>query len=196
MVRELSGTIQSNVVYHDSPQVPTFVTSTSVARNYLHRTCSASTLLVLLSTCDLDSVEARTRTGHAVENRRFRRYRLNASVKFCWDPVNGGGGEGEGLTRDMSVSGAYIVTNSRIPLGTLLSMIVTLPAIQPAARSPQLSIKARIVRADACGFAVTGDMGFRLEYPERQRQGSAAQEGRSEKENAVVFFPGLQTRAS
>ncbi len=132
-----------------------------------------------------------------MENRKHRRFRLQAFVSFSWEPVNGGGGHGEGYTRDISLSSAYIVTSSRLPLGTVLRMIVTLPALQGAGRGAQLSIEARTVRMDANGIAVTGDMGFHLEFQDSQQKAAAAQKNETKtKEDALRFFPGLQTLSS
>lgn len=114
-----------------------------------------------------------------MESRKHRRYRLSAPVKLSWKATNGEGGQGEGMTRDISVSSAYIASASQLPSGTIVQMIATLPALDGSARGPQLSIEARVVRSDRFGFAVTGDMGFHLESQEPQPGESATRENKS-----------------
>ena len=113
-----------------------------------------------------------------------------------WDPINGGERQGKGNTRDISVSGAYILSDCRPPLGSAVQMAVTLPALSGSKRAAQLFIDAETMRVDASGFAVTGKTGFQLDYrvgepdellPEVRKD--------TPQEEALVFFSGLVTRA-
>lgn len=113
-----------------------------------------------------------------------------------WDPINGGERQGTGKTRDISVSGAYILSDCQPPIGAAVQMSVTLPPLSGSKRVAQLSIDAQTIRIDASGFAVTGKTGFQLEY-----QDSEHDELRPElrklkpREEELVFFSGLVTRA-
>lgn len=132
-----------------------------------------------------------------MESRKHRRYRLSAPVKLSWKATNGEGGQGEGMTRDISVSSAYIATASQLPCGTIVQMIATLPALEGSARGSQLSIEARIVRTDRFGFAVTGDMGFHLESQDPQLSDSRSITGEDKSPNETfIVLPRLRTSAS
>ncbi|HEU5336802.1 MAG TPA: PilZ domain-containing protein [Terriglobales bacterium] len=128
-----------------------------------------------------------------MESRKHRRYRLSAPVKLSWKASNGDGGQGEGMTRDISVSSAYIATASQLPSGTIVQMTATLPALDGSARGPQLSIEARVVRSERFGFAVTGDMGFHLESQDAKQGDTRTFPG---EDKSLLMIPRLRTSTS
>lgn len=65
--------------------------------------------------------------GQSVERRTGIRYRMNASVMFRWRGPNNEPYQGEGVTRDMSVAGAFILTATCPPPNALVQMEVFLP---------------------------------------------------------------------
>ena len=50
------------------------------------------------------------------------RYRLSAPVKFRWSGTEDGPCQGEGVTRDMSVSGAFVLTARCPPPNSVIQM--------------------------------------------------------------------------
>jgi hypothetical protein len=67
------------------------------------------------------------RSEYSVERRKGIRYRMNASVLFRWNGPEDGHYQGEGVTRDMSVSGAFVLTATCPPPNSLVQMEVFLP---------------------------------------------------------------------
>lgn len=63
----------------------------------------------------------------AVERRKGIRYRLNASVMFRWGRPEDGHYQGEGITRDMSVAGAYVLTATCPPPNAVVQLEIFLP---------------------------------------------------------------------
>jgi len=68
-----------------------------------------------------------TRTDYSAERRKGIRYRMNASVRFRWSGRENGRFQGEGVTRDMSVAGAFILTATCPPPNAAVQMEVFLP---------------------------------------------------------------------
>ena len=64
------------------------------------------------------------RSEYAVERRQGIRYRLNTSVIFRWSGPEDGSYQGEGVTRDISVAGAFVVTATCPPPNSLIQMEV------------------------------------------------------------------------
>jgi hypothetical protein len=52
---------------------------------------------------------------------------MNAKVVFRWDGPDSGHYQGEGITRDMSVAGAFVLTATCPPPNSLVQMDVLLP---------------------------------------------------------------------
>ena len=67
---------------------------------------------------------ARTRN---IELRKNNRYRLSAPVFFYWSTPNGPPQSGDGMTRDVDTTGAYINSSELPPVGALVQMDIMLP---------------------------------------------------------------------
>jgi len=67
------------------------------------------------------------RAEFAAERRKGIRYRMNASVMFRWSGPEDEHYQGEGVTRDMSVAGAFVTTATCPPPNALVWMEVFLP---------------------------------------------------------------------
>lgn len=76
---------------------------------------------------NVEEVPIAHRSEFAVERRKGIRYRMNASVLFRWSGPEEEHCQGEGITRDMSVSGAFIVTATCPPPNAVIRMEVFLP---------------------------------------------------------------------
>ncbi|MGB9433129.1 MAG: PilZ domain-containing protein [Candidatus Acidiferrum sp.] len=87
-----------------------------------------------------------------MELRNRVRYRLSAEAVFAWQGPHGKRLLAEGVTRDISVAGAFIFTRACPPVGTTLDLEIFLSSI-PSSRRRTVQIKtmARVVRVEHSG---------------------------------------------
>ncbi len=92
-----------------------------------------------------------------MELRKSRRYRLSAPAFFCWESSSGTLQDGKGQTHDISVTGAFVTTETAPPWGARLELIVYLPSLQGTGNAVQLRSEGRVTRvvqeSDPKGFA-------------------------------------------
>jgi hypothetical protein len=93
-----------------------------------------------------------------VEQRQHNRYRLVAFVSLSWETADHRVHQGRGLTRDCGVSGAFVVTTNKLPIGSILQMDFSLPPLLAAGRGARLKMRGRVVRSESEGFAVVVDI--------------------------------------
>lgn len=92
-----------------------------------------------------------------MELRKGIRYRLTAAAVFAWE-----GPQrlllAEGVTRDISLTGAFILTLNSPPVGTAIHLDVMLLPLQGGARSVSMKTEATVIRVEHAnggeGFAV------------------------------------------
>lgn len=100
-----------------------------------------------------------------MELRNRVRYRLAANAVFSWESAQRSRLLGKGVTRDISLEGAFILTVTCPPVGTMLQLEIFLPPVGPGARSVRIQTKATVIRVEHTGgnegFAVVGQ-GFSL----------------------------------
>jgi hypothetical protein len=94
-----------------------------------------------------------------VELRKQVRYRLSASAVFAWQGANRSRTVGEGITRDISLGGAFILSSTCPPVGATAQLDVFLsPAHSGASRTVRFKTEATVTRierpAAPQGFAV------------------------------------------
>ena len=94
-----------------------------------------------------------------MDKRQNNRYRLAASVSFSWETDDHHVHLGYGYTRDCGISGAFIVTPSKLPIGSILKMDFSLPRLLAAGPGARLRTRGRVVRTESDGFAVLAEMG-------------------------------------
>jgi hypothetical protein len=99
-----------------------------------------------------------------VDLRQNKRYQLNAPVSFFWESREGSVGMGEGHTRDISVTGIFILTTGLVPKGSLVRMDVSLPPLHGKGQRVHLHTQGRVLRTEDAGFAAMADMGFRMDF--------------------------------
>jgi hypothetical protein len=99
-----------------------------------------------------------------MELRKEVRYRLDAPALFSWQAGRRGCFQGEGITRDISVQGAFIVTATMPPLDCPIHVDVLLPSVSGMKVAVRISGKARVIRVQhprtnewVHGFAVATD---------------------------------------
>lgn len=103
-----------------------------------------------------------------VSRRRFQRFPLRVPAVFSWKSPRGARQKGEGLTRDISADGVFIVADCCPPSEAVIEFEVRLPALDTS--GPPLRIRAagHVVRTDGQfdkflqGFAVHSNRKFVL----------------------------------
>lgn len=104
------------------------------------------------------------RETEEMELRNALRYRLAASAVFRWESPGGGLVQGQGITRDISVKGAFILTANCPPAGIVLSVEIFLPQLRNGGHLMRMVSEVQVVRVEhpvlgesQDGFAVVGD---------------------------------------
>jgi len=96
----------------------------------------------------------------SVELRNRVRYRLSADAIFAWGSAQHGRLLGEGVTRDISLAGAFIFTRTCPPVGATLELDIFLsPAPGSRGKTVRIKTEAKVIRVEhsevAEGFAAT-----------------------------------------
>jgi hypothetical protein len=99
-----------------------------------------------------------------MEMRNQIRYRLDAPAVFSWEGVHRKRFQGEGITRDISVQGAYILTATMPPPDCPILVDLHLPSLTGLKATMRITGKARVIRVEHSasdswihGFAVLTD---------------------------------------
>ena len=99
-----------------------------------------------------------------MDMRKDIRYRLDAPAVFSWEGARRRHFQGEGITRDVSVQGAFILTATMPPPDSSIQVDILLPSLSGMQATMRITGKARVIRverpsADALihGFAVVTD---------------------------------------
>jgi hypothetical protein len=92
------------------------------------------------------------------------RYRLDAPAVFSWEGAPHRRFQGEGITRDISVQGAFIMTASMPPPDCPVQVDLLLPSLTGTQGMMRITGKARVIRVEhpssetwIHGFAVVTD---------------------------------------
>jgi hypothetical protein len=89
-----------------------------------------------------------------VEKRQHNRYCLAATVSFSWETDDHRILQGQGRTRDCSTTGAFIVTQDKVSVGSVLQLDFSLPSLLAAGLGSKLRTRGRVIRTEYQGFAV------------------------------------------
>jgi hypothetical protein len=99
-----------------------------------------------------------------MEMRKDIRYRLDAPAVFSWEGARHRRFQGEGVTRDISVQGAFILTATTPPPDCPVQVDLLLPSVTGVVTSMRITGKARVIRLEhppketwIRGFAVVTD---------------------------------------
>ena len=87
-------------------------------------------------------------SGTPMGMRREIRYRLDAPALFSWESAQHKRLQGEGVTRDISVFGAFIVTLTCPPVDVPIQVEVVLPSLTGLKPIIRVSGKARVLRVN------------------------------------------------
>jgi hypothetical protein len=109
--------------------------------------------------------------ARAIELRKASRYRLSAPALFLWAPQDGPPQTGEGITRDISTSGVYVLAESSPPVGARVQLDILLPKLADASPGMHLHGEGVVLRVEPGGAkgAVATEGGFAAAvqfYPE------------------------------
>jgi hypothetical protein len=110
-----------------------------------------------------------------VEGRIPVRYRFGVPAKFSWQGRTGSRLQGEGITRDISVCGAYILTSTTPPADVALRLEFFLTPPDPTGHSVTIASEGRVLRVEhstdgktQSGFAVVSER-FQILVVETER---------------------------
>lgn len=99
-----------------------------------------------------------------MEMRKEIRYRLDAPAVFSWQGASYRRLQGEGITRDISVQGAFILTATMPPQNSVVQVDLLLPSLNGMKSMVRITGKARVTRVEHTsgdtwihGFAVVTD---------------------------------------
>ena len=103
-----------------------------------------------------------------MEARASVRYRFGTPAVFSWEGRAGGRLKGEGITRDISVGGAYILTPTCPPPDVVIQLEIFLTTPGASGHSVGIAAKGRVIRIEHAaeskapsGFAVASK-GFEI----------------------------------
>jgi hypothetical protein len=86
--------------------------------------------------------------GVAMEMRKDIRYRLDAPAVFSWEGARHRRFQGEGITRDISVQGAFILTATMPPPDCPVQVDLLLPSLTGVMTTMRISGKATVIRVE------------------------------------------------
>ena len=99
-----------------------------------------------------------------MDMRKEIRYRLDAPAVFSWEGARHRRFQGEGITRDVSVQGAFILTATMPPPDCPIQVDLLLPSLTGLEAMMRITGKARVLRVEhrssdtwIHGFAVVTD---------------------------------------
>ncbi len=99
-----------------------------------------------------------------MEMRKEIRYRLDAPAVFSWEGASHARLRGEGITRDVSIQGAFILTATMPPPDCTIQLDLLLPSLAGMKTMMRVTGKARVLRLERRstdiwihGFAVVTD---------------------------------------
>jgi len=83
-----------------------------------------------------------------IELRKAKRYQLMAPAHILWARQEGKPQSGEGVTRDINIFGAYILTDAMPPVGALVQIEIALPKLVNTGTGMYLHGEGVVLRAE------------------------------------------------
>lgn len=99
-----------------------------------------------------------------LSRRKYRRMKIEIPVLFSWP--NSPRITANGLTRDVSSSGIFIITNSAPPLGSLVKLVVLVRRSGALASDLRITTSGRVLRIETAS-AEDGTYGFAVQTRSR-----------------------------
>jgi hypothetical protein len=122
-----------------------------------------------------------------MEMRREIRYRLDSQVLFLWASVDHKRLQGDGMTRDLSVFGAFIHTATCPPVQTAIQLEIILPSLTEMRTAIRIKGMARVVRVEHSLTGV-GQNGFAVVRDARHEWNLSASPGESDASRPVELI--------
>jgi hypothetical protein len=97
--------------------------------------------------CDCEGKLIKTANEIPAERRKVIRYRMSALSIFRWSSSRADHFQGEGVTRDVSVSGVHVAAETCPPARSILQMEIVL-AHAPTVRPTRMKAKMTVLRVD------------------------------------------------
>jgi hypothetical protein len=114
-----------------------------------------------------------------MEMRKEMRYRLDAPAVFSWEGLRHRHFQGEGVTRDISIQGAFILTATMPPPDCPVQVDLLLPSLSGMISKMRITGKARVIRVEHPSTE-TWIHGFAVVTNDLNQWGLMAMEGESE----------------
>jgi hypothetical protein len=101
-----------------------------------------------------------------IELRKATRYKVGAPALFMWAPQDGKPQSGQGVTRDITTMGVYVMTDALPPVGARVQLDIVLPKLTDTGSGMHLHGEGVVLRSERgdstkSGFAATAQF-----YPE------------------------------
>ena len=102
-----------------------------------------------------------------MEHRNKIRYRLTADAVFAWEGPRHNRLQGKGVTRDISLAGAFIFTPTSPPVGSTVELEIFLAPASGVGKKVRIKTEATVIRVEHSGApegfaAISQD--FRLQF--------------------------------
>jgi hypothetical protein len=91
-----------------------------------------------------------------MELRKATRYRVSAPALYWWQRADGTLQEAQGISRDISDRGVFVLAKDLPPPGVHVELQVHLPAVTGTSRSAQLYGEGTVVRLSGRGARESG----------------------------------------
>ena len=114
-----------------------------------------------------------------MEMRKEIRYRLDAPAVFSWEGARHRRFQGEGITRDISIEGAFILTVTMPPPDCPIQVDLLLPSLSGMKGMMRITGKARVLRVEHPS-SDTWIHGFAVVTNDLNQWGLMTMEGESE----------------
>jgi hypothetical protein len=114
-----------------------------------------------------------------MDMRKDIRYRLDAPAVFSWEGARHKHFQGEGITRDISVQGAFILTATMPPPDCPIQVDLLLPSLAGVQAMMRITGKARVIRVERPS-SDTWIHGFAVVTDDQNQWGLVTMEGESE----------------
>lgn len=83
------------------------------------------------------------------DNRKFARYGMEIQTMFSWWDQHGGFHQQEGVTRDLSSGGAFLVASACPAVGARVRFHLLLPPLGGSRGPMQMRVNGRVLRVEA-----------------------------------------------
>jgi hypothetical protein len=110
----------------------------------------------------MDQMKSPIAYTRTIELRKSNRYHVYAPVRFCWAASNGLPRSGEGTTRDIDTTGAYINASELPPVRALVQLDIVLSNLSDGGPGAHLVGEGMVLRVDPQGNS-NGNLPWGLE---------------------------------